>query len=113
MFKGGLSIRRPSAPHNHILSALQSQEVSHGGMTKISGRKGTCVCARDSSALHSIRYARNIRKIRPTGLEPVTPRSEVWCSIQLSYGRIGKKRLSRKLQACQTPPMFTNYRLTT
>ena len=24
---------------------------------------------------------------RPRGLEPLTPRSEVWCSIQLSYGR--------------------------
>ena len=32
----------------------------------------------------------NARKgvVRPTGLEPVTPRSEVWCSIQLSYGRM-------------------------
>ena len=32
----------------------------------------------------------NVRKgvVRPTGLEPVTPRSEVWCSIQLSYGRM-------------------------
>src|SRR6185369_6851287 len=29
-----------------------------------------------------------VRKVRPTGLEPVTPRSEVWCSIQLSYGRM-------------------------
>ena len=28
------------------------------------------------------------KEIRPTGLEPVTPRSEVWCSIQLSYGRV-------------------------
>src|SRR5947199_388689 len=28
------------------------------------------------------------KEIRPTGLEPVTPRSEVWCSIQLSYGRL-------------------------
>ncbi len=24
---------------------------------------------------------------RPVGVEPTTPRSEVWCSIQLSYGR--------------------------
>jgi hypothetical protein len=24
---------------------------------------------------------------RPVGLEPTTPRSEVWCSVQLSYGR--------------------------
>src|SRR5690348_11892467 len=25
---------------------------------------------------------------RPRGVEPLTPRSVVWCSIQLSYGRI-------------------------
>ena len=42
--------------------------------------------------------------IRPTGLEPVTPRSEVWCSIQLSYGRassMAEMRLSTNEQACQ------------
>src|ERR671914_812799 len=26
-------------------------------------------------------------RARPEGLEPTTPRSVVWCSIQLSYGR--------------------------
>jgi hypothetical protein len=26
---------------------------------------------------------------RPEGVEPPTPRFEVWCSIQLSYGRFG------------------------
>ena len=25
---------------------------------------------------------------RPRGVEPLTPRSVVWCSIQLSYGRM-------------------------
>ena len=25
---------------------------------------------------------------RPKGFEPLTPRFEVWCSIQLSYGRL-------------------------
>ena len=25
---------------------------------------------------------------RPEGFEPPTPRSVVWCSVQLSYGRI-------------------------
>jgi hypothetical protein len=28
------------------------------------------------------------RLARPRGVEPLTPRSVVWCSIQLSYGRI-------------------------
>jgi hypothetical protein len=27
---------------------------------------------------------------RPRGVEPLTPRSVVWCSIQLSYGRVLK-----------------------
>jgi hypothetical protein len=27
------------------------------------------------------------RLARPRGVEPLTPRSVVWCSIQLSYGR--------------------------
>ena len=27
------------------------------------------------------------RMARPRGFEPLTPRSVVWCSIQLSYGR--------------------------
>ena len=26
---------------------------------------------------------------RPNGFEPLTPRFVVWCSIQLSYGRMG------------------------
>ena len=31
----------------------------------------------------------NVRSlVHPIGLEPITPRSEVWCSIQLSYGCI-------------------------
>src|SRR5205085_2308328 len=28
------------------------------------------------------------RLARPRGVEPLTPRSVVWCSIQLSYGRL-------------------------
>ncbi len=29
-----------------------------------------------------------MRLARPRGFEPLTPRSVVWCSIQLSYGRL-------------------------
>ena len=36
-----------------------------------------------------------VGEIRPTGLEPVTPRSEVWCSIQLSYGRIDEETIGK------------------
>ena len=36
-----------------------------------------------------------VAEIRPTGLEPVTPRSEVWCSIQLSYGRIEEETIDK------------------
>ncbi len=28
---------------------------------------------------------------RPKGFEPLTPRFVVWCSIQLSYGRLSQK----------------------
>ncbi len=39
----------------------------------------------------------NTRKLaRPRGVEPPTPRSVVWCSIQLSYGRV-----PRSLPACK------------
>ncbi len=27
---------------------------------------------------------------RPKGFEPLTPRFVVWCSIQLSYGRLNR-----------------------
>src|SRR5690242_5906070 len=33
-----------------------------------------------------------IRLARPRGVEPLTPRSVVWCSIQLSYGRLPEAR---------------------
>src|SRR5438477_11496294 len=32
------------------------------------------------------KYLRSLA--RPRGVEPLTPRSVVWCSIQLSYGRL-------------------------
>lgn len=30
--------------------------------------------------------------VRPTGFEPVAPRLGIWCSILLSYGRVGLNR---------------------
>jgi hypothetical protein len=43
------------------------------------------------------RQSSNILKnlARPRGVEPLTPRSVVWCSIQLSYGRVAVKRTGR------------------
>ncbi len=38
-----------------------------------------------------------LRKLaRPRGVEPLTPRSVVWCSIQLSYGRMPAAALAAK-----------------
>ena len=34
-----------------------------------------------------LRRTRSIYMARPEGFEPPTPRSVVWCSVQLSYGR--------------------------
>src|SRR6202048_1562182 len=39
---------------------------------------------------------------RPRGVEPLTPRSVVWCSIQLSYGRL--PRAGRRCAAATTTP---------
>ena len=33
---------------------------------------------------------------RPKGFEPLTPRFVVWCSIQLSYGRIVMRKRMRE-----------------
>jgi hypothetical protein len=41
-------------------------------------------------------WLKSLKKMaRPRGVEPLTPRSVVWCSIQLSYGRINRSALSR------------------
>ncbi len=42
---------------------------------------------------------------RPKGFEPLTPRFVVWCSIQLSYGRVPPWRLSKQ---CSLPPTAVN-----
>ena len=52
-----------------------------------------------------------VRGVRPTGLEPVTPRSEVWCSIQLSYGRIDEETIGKDVTvsiAVLVPTMNSN-----
>ena len=41
------------------------------------------------------------RLARPKGFEPLTPRFVVWCSIQLSYGRL--KRNGRLSAAVGVP----------
>jgi hypothetical protein len=43
------------------------------------------------------------RLARPRGVEPLTPRSVVWCSIQLSYGRLAC-RGGATTAATTTPP---------
>src|ERR1700731_3180000 len=42
------------------------------------------------------------RLARPRGVEPLTPRSVVWCSIQLSYWRL--PRAGRRCPAATTTP---------
>ncbi len=42
------------------------------------------------------------RLARPRGVEPLTPRSVVWCSIQLSYGRL--RRSEPAMVAATTTP---------
>ena len=49
---------------------------------------------------------------RRKGFEPLTPRFEVWCSIQLSYRRLGRKlaccprAANRRIHAVFAPPQF-------
>ena len=44
--------------------------------------------------LCGIKLVLKIKMARPKGFEPLTPRFVVWCSIQLSYGRMP---ISRRL----------------
>ena len=37
---------------------------------------------------------------RPKGFEPLTPRFVVWCSIQLSYGRMPRRRENYTSDPC-------------
>ena len=44
------------------------------------------------------------RLARPRGVEPLTPRSVVWCSIQLSYGRVPRNPIGFQRMQIATPP---------
>ena len=49
----------------------------------------TGITIQDSTVeLQPPRICKSIKLACPTGLEPVTPSLEGWCSIQLSYGQI-------------------------
>ena len=41
------------------------------------------------------RFFGNEGMARPEGFEPPTPRFVVWCSIQLSYGRLKRRHIRR------------------
>jgi hypothetical protein len=100
MFKGGLSIRRPGAPHHHILSTIPSQGISHriGGRAHSANRFFSRRACWYLGTLRGLAMTTALfREVRPTGLEPVTPRSEVWCSIQLSYGRIDEETIGKSV----------------
>ena len=47
---------------------------------------------RDGSSTTSVQYSQGFLVARRKGFEPLTPRFEVWCSIQLSYERKFKAR---------------------
>jgi hypothetical protein len=52
----------------------------------------------DGLALHGrlVNFHKWLKKLaRPRGVEPLTPRSVVWCSIQLSYGRVADTEAGR------------------
>ncbi len=50
---------------------------------KVAGRPG-----RPSGGGERSEFAVSEKMARPRGFEPLTPRFVVWCSIQLSYGRL-------------------------
>jgi hypothetical protein len=41
----------------------------------------------------NIKQNQYINMARPEGFEPPTPRFVVWCSIQLSYGRVPRQNV--------------------
>ena len=62
---------------------LKSGWRSHKDITAV-----IAMCLLTTSATIVIYSKILINLARPRGVEPLTPRSVVWCSIQLSYGRV-------------------------
>ncbi len=54
---------------------------------------------------NQLRYFRKMA--RPKGFEPLTPRFVVWCSIQLSYGRVSMRAGRVDLDKPSREPSFS------
>jgi hypothetical protein len=74
------------------LRALAQRVEVDAQELRIRGRKANC-CARSSPLQAQKRrvLACPVLYVRRKGFEPLTPRFEVWCSIQLSYRRAAKR----------------------
>ena len=86
MFKGACRLDDPA--HRTIIFS-QSFLVKN---FRANGGRGLSLATMRHLSYWRRSYKGKNKKVRPTGLEPVTPRSEVWCSIQLSYGRVVSPR---------------------
>ena len=54
--------------------------------------------------LYQLSYNHHIKLACPTGIEPVTPSLENWCSIRLSYGQ-----LTNQIKRISGAPLFIIY----